>query len=38
MKLLLVEDSKRLRNSLQRGLSRLGYAVDTANNGREALK
>jgi DNA-binding response OmpR family regulator len=38
MKLLLVEDSTRLRNSLKRGLTKLGYAIDAVDNGREALK
>jgi DNA-binding response OmpR family regulator len=38
MKLLLVEDSIRLRKSLKSGLSKLGYAIDTVDNGLDALK
>lgn len=38
MKLLIVEDSHRLRFSLTQGLSRLGYAVDAVADGREAVK
>jgi len=37
MRLLLIEDSARLRSTLQKGLSRAGYAVDTAQDGREGL-
>jgi len=37
MRLLLIEDSPRLRSALQKGLSREGYAVDTAQDGREGL-
>ncbi|HEX4963898.1 MAG TPA: response regulator transcription factor [Thermoanaerobaculia bacterium] len=37
MRLLLIEDSPRLRSTLQKGLSRAGYAVDTAQDGREGL-
>jgi DNA-binding response OmpR family regulator len=37
MKLLLVEDSARLRHALQTGLQRAGYAVDLAKDGREGL-
>ncbi len=37
MRLLLIEDSPRLRSVLQKGLSREGYAVDTARDGREGL-
>ncbi|HYU33024.1 MAG TPA: response regulator transcription factor [Thermoanaerobaculia bacterium] len=37
MRLLLVEDSERLRRSLARGLRREGYAVDLAADGREGL-
>lgn len=33
MKLLVVEDSRRLREALASGLRRLGYAVDTAEDG-----
>lgn len=35
MKILLVEDAPRLRESLARALTRLGHAVDTAENGLE---
>ena len=37
MRLLLIEDSARLRSALQKGLSREGYAVDAAQDGREGL-
>ena len=37
MKLLLIEDSHRLRSTLERGLRKAGYAVDTAQDGREGL-
>ncbi len=37
MKLLLVEDSARLRATLEQGLRKAGYAVDTAKDGREGL-
>ncbi len=37
MKLLLVEDSARLRSTLEHGLRKAGYAVDTAKDGREGL-
>lgn len=37
MKLLVVEDEKRLSKSLQKGLQKLGYAVDCAYDGEEAL-
>ena len=37
MKLLLIEDSIRLRSTLGKGLSKAGYAVDTAKDGREGL-
>ncbi len=36
MRLLLVEDSKRLRTTLVRALARLGHAVDEAADGHEA--
>lgn len=36
MRLLLVEDSDRLRNTLVRALGRLGHAVDEAADGEEA--
>lgn len=36
MRLLLVEDSKRLRGSLVKALTRLGHAVDEAADGEEA--
>lgn len=35
MRLLLVEDSKRLQTSLQRGLRKSGYAVDVTGDGEE---
>ena len=35
--ILLIEDSRRLRASLQKGLSRAGYAVDLAADGEEGL-
>ena len=38
MKLLIVEDSQRLRSSLTQGLTRLGYAVDAVADGRNALR
>ena len=38
MKLLIVEDSARLRKSLAEGLKKLGYTVDTAEDGEIALK
>jgi len=37
MRLLLIEDSARLRTTLERGLRRAGYAVDAAADGREGL-
>lgn len=37
MRLLLVEDSDRLRRSLGQGLQRAGFAVDLAADGREGL-
>lgn len=37
MRLLVVEDSTRLRTSLQSGLERLGFAVDTAADGKTGL-
>ncbi len=37
MRLLLIEDSQRLRSTLERGLRKLGHAVDTAADGREGL-
>lgn len=37
MKLLVVEDSERLRRSLGQGLQRAGFAVDLTANGREGL-
>lgn len=33
MKLLVIEDSHRLRETMSRGLTRLGHAVDTASDG-----
>ncbi len=37
MRLLLIEDSSRLRATLERGLRKTGYAVDVAKDGREGL-
>jgi DNA-binding response OmpR family regulator len=37
MKVLLVEDSERLRRTVSTGLRRAGYAVDTAGNGTDGL-
>jgi DNA-binding response OmpR family regulator len=37
MRLLLIEDSARLRSTLNAGLRKAGYAVDTAGDGREGL-
>ncbi|HYU35758.1 MAG TPA: response regulator transcription factor [Thermoanaerobaculia bacterium] len=37
MRLLLIEDSSRLRATLERGLRKAGYAVDAAKDGREGL-
>lgn len=37
MRVLLVEDSVRLRATLERGLRKIGYAVDAAGDGREGL-
>ena len=37
MRLLLVEDSKRLLSSLTRGLRKAGYSVDATGDGREGL-
>lgn len=38
MKLLLIEDSKRLREITVAGLRKLGYIVDSADNGLDGLK
>ena len=38
MKLLIVEDEVLLSRSLSKGLRRLGYAVDCAFDGEEALE
>ena len=38
MKILVIEDSERLRRSLTTGLSRSGFAVDTAGDGEEGLE
>lgn len=38
MKILVIEDSERLRRSLTTGLSRSGFAVDTAADGAEGLE
>jgi len=37
MKILVVEDSKKLQKSLRAGLRRLGYAVDIASDGEEGI-
>ena len=37
MRVLVIEDSRRLRESLQIGLSREGFTVDVADNGTEGL-
>ena len=37
MKVLVIEDSERLRRSLQTGLHRSGFAVDAAADGDEGL-
>ena len=37
MRVLLIEDSERLRMALQAGLSRSGFAVDTVGDGRTGL-
>lgn len=37
MKLLLVEDEEMLSKSIAKGLGMLGYAVDCAYDGEEAL-
>ncbi|CAM2011550.1 response regulator transcription factor [Acanthopleuribacter pedis] len=38
MKLLLVEDSQRLRNALKKGLEKEGFAVDAIGDGAEGLE
>jgi DNA-binding response OmpR family regulator len=37
VRLLLIEDSPRLRSALETGLRKAGYAVDTAKDGREGF-
>jgi DNA-binding response OmpR family regulator len=37
MRLLLIEDSQRLRSALETGLRKAGYAVDAATDGRDGL-
>jgi DNA-binding response OmpR family regulator len=37
MKLLIIEDSKRLLRSLSHGLKKYGFSVDTAEDGRDGL-
>ena len=37
MRILVIEDEQELRNDLQMGLHMMGYAVDTAADGQEAL-
>lgn len=38
MRLLVIEDSRRLRQSLEEGLRRSGYAVDTAADGQQGYE
>ena len=38
MRILVVEDEKRIADFLQRGLESNGYAVDVANNGHSAIE
>lgn len=38
MKILVVEDDLSLQKSINTGLKRFGYAVDTASDGEEALQ
>jgi two-component system copper resistance phosphate regulon response regulator CusR len=38
MKILIVEDEEKLRNSLKRGLEEQGFLVDVAQNGLEGKK
>src|SRR5688572_20848124 len=38
MRVLVIEDSERLRRSLAAGLARAGYTVDVAADGRAALE
>ena len=38
MKILVVEDSDKIRKSLKRGLGKLGYAVDLAIDGEQGLQ
>lgn len=38
MKLLIIEDSERLRRSLVAGFTRLGYAIDESGDGKEGLE
>lgn len=37
MRILVIEDSRRLRDSLRMGLTRAGYSVDTTGNGKDGL-
>ena len=37
MKLLIIEDSSRLRKTLDVGFTKLGYKVDSTGDGREGL-
>ena len=37
MKILVIEDSRKLQKSLRAGLRRLGYAVDVASDGVEGI-
>jgi len=38
MKLLVVEDDQSLQSALRKGFVKLGYAVDTASDGEEAIE
>ena len=38
MRILVVEDEKRIADFLGRGLESAGYAVDVANNGASAIE
>ena len=37
MKLLIIEDEHHLQTALKKGFVKLGYAVDSASDGQEAL-
>lgn len=38
MKILIIEDERDVRNALQKGLKKCGYAIDVAIDGQEALE